>query len=358
MRADDSKVSTMKKTAKTAAFAPCRNESESAEPGQFGGEEFFRQVLESSSDCIKVLNLDAQLVFMSAGGMRVMEIDDFAPFVGCPWFEFWTGDLAVEAHAAVALAKAGGLGRFQGPCRTAKGTPRWWDVQVTPINGPDGRPAHLLAISRDITQLKRAEERQHLLAQEMHHRVKNMLAIVQAIAGQTLRDAVPMRDARESFLARLRTLDAAQDMLIREISEGASIGNVVAAAMEPHTGSSERLRVDGPAVMLGARQALALAMALHELATNAAKYGALSGDAGNIEIAWNIDEPASEGPRLHLRWTERGGPPVTPPAVAGFGSRLIERSLAAEFGGEVSLAYEPNGVVCTIDAPLPALKTA
>src|SRR5688500_9597728 len=95
------------------------------------GDEVLRRVLESSSDCIKVLGLDGRLVFMSVGDMRVMEIDDFGPFVGCPWFEFWTGEYAEAARKAVALAKAGRLGRFQGPCPTAKGTPKWWDVQIT-----------------------------------------------------------------------------------------------------------------------------------------------------------------------------------------------------------------------------------
>ncbi len=120
--------------------------------------EFLRSVLASSGDCIKVLDLDANLVFMSEGGQRVMEVDDFESIRGCPWFEFWHGEGRNDALRAVAAAKAGGVGQFQGAAPTLAGTPRWWDVRVTPILGADGRPEKLLSVSRDITADRRAED--------------------------------------------------------------------------------------------------------------------------------------------------------------------------------------------------------
>src|SRR5918993_872718 len=122
-------------------------------------EEFTRRLLSSSDDCIKVLDLDGHLRFMSEGGQRVMEVSDFCQIDGCHWPSFWTGPAAQEAQAAVETARAGGTGRFQGLSPTVAGTPRWWDVMVTAIKGPDGQPERLLSISRDITEHKQAEDR-------------------------------------------------------------------------------------------------------------------------------------------------------------------------------------------------------
>ncbi|MFC1459524.1 PAS domain S-box protein [Microvirga arabica] len=137
---------------------------------------FLQRVLESSNDCIKVLDLEGRLKFMSEGGKRVMEIDDFSKFVDCPWPDFWEDEGNVAARAAIETAKAGGIGRFQGFARTAKGTPRWWDVQVTPITGPDGKPERILSISRDITEGR--ETADALQASEERFR-----AAVQAVEG-------------------------------------------------------------------------------------------------------------------------------------------------------------------------------
>lgn len=120
--------------------------------------EFLRGVLASSADCIKVLDLDGNLIFMSEGGKKVMEVSDFNAIYGCPWPEFWQGPLREAATSAVETAKQDGTGRFQGPATTMAGTPRYWDVQVTPITGADGRPTSLLSVSRNITASRNAEE--------------------------------------------------------------------------------------------------------------------------------------------------------------------------------------------------------
>lgn len=207
----------------------------------------------------------------------------------------------------------------------------------------------------DITDVKLAQEQQRLLINELNHRVKNTLATVQSVAMQTLRHAATTEQARDDFEVRLIALSRAHDVLTRENWEGASLRKIVRQAIEPYRRSEEdRFKVEGGPVWLPPRMALALAMALQELATNAVKYGALSTDAGRVAIEWTLDF-ADSAPQLRLRWSESGGPPVAAPARQGFGSRLIERSLARDLNGEVSLDFAPAGLVCTVDAPVQKL---
>jgi two-component sensor histidine kinase len=197
---------------------------------------------------------------------------------------------------------------------------------------------------------RQAAEHQKLLIDELNHRVKNTLATVQSIASQTLRTAETMQDANEALEMRLLALSRAHDVLTRESWDGAVLADVVRQALEPYQVYGEsRLHVAGPYVRLTPR--MALAMALHELATNAVKYGALSTKNGTINVLWTVQNGAAP-PRLTLRWVEAGGPAVVAPSRRGFGSRLIERSLAQDLDGEVEIAFAPTGVVCTVDAPV------
>jgi PAS domain S-box-containing protein len=198
----------------------------------------------------------------------------------------------------------------------------------------------------DVTDRRRAEERQLLLVAELNHRVKNTLATVQSIAAYSLRGRGGPAEARAAFEERLFALARAHDVLTREHWEGAELGEIVAQAVEPF-GAGGRFRIEGPPVRLSPRAALAFAMALQELATNAAKYGALSVPAGRIEIAWNRD-----GSDLRFRWTETNGPAVAAPQRRGFGLALIERSLAQDLDGEAAVAFEPGGVECRVRAAL------
>lgn len=314
---------------------------------------FVQTVLAASNDCIKVLNLEGDLTFMSEGGRRVMEVSDFNELRGCPWPSFWEGPSNADATSAVAEAREGRNARFQGPANTAKGNPRWWDVQVTPIPGPDGKPARLLSVSRDITQLKQAEEQQRLLALELNHRIKNVLAMVQAIASQTFRASADPIEARNAFLDRLSALGSAQDLLTQATLTGARMADIVADSFRPH-GREAQVTASGPEVDLSPRCALAMSLALHELTTNAIKYGSLSAEGGRVEVVWTLT-PGPGGPVFTLSWTERGGPPVTPPTRTGFGSGMIQRALSGYVGGTTTLAYEPTGVVFTLTTTLEAL---
>jgi PAS domain S-box-containing protein len=220
-------------------------------------------------------------------------------------------------------------------------------LTVSPIRNAMGEVIGASKIARDITEIKKARQLQKIFVEEMRHRIKNTLSIVQAIAAQTMRSASD--NDRKAFSARLVALASAHDLLtvanwnrasLREITEQA-----LKAFREQHR---DRLIVTGDDdVWLDASKASLLAMALHELATNALKHGALSKDDGQVQVSWSF-VPDDQRTRVRFLWQESGGPQVAPPKQKGFGSLLIERALRAELGG-VRLDFDPQGVICTLD---------
>ncbi|MGU3538650.1 sensor histidine kinase [Methylobacterium sp. A54F] len=320
-------------------------------------EEFNRRILWSSTDCVKVLDLDGRLITLSENGPSIFGVANFAGLIGRPWVGFWScPESREQVMRALDEARAGRSGRFQAMLGAAgtDAAPTWWDIAVAPINGSDGQPERILAVSRDITDLKQNEARQTLLMQELAHRVKNTLALVQAVATQTLRNASSREAAGEALSARLVALAQAHDVLLQGSWSSADLRGLVNGAIILHgDGAPGRFRIVGPDVTLGPRPALTLALMLHELGTNAAKYGALSVPEGHVTVSWHL-AGGEDTERLHLRWEEADGPSVAPPTRTGFGSRMIERSLIHSFGGEVHLTFPPTGVVLTLDAPLSA----
>ncbi|HUQ34754.1 MAG TPA: chemotaxis protein CheB [Aestuariivirga sp.] len=226
-------------------------------------------------------------------------------------------------------------------------------LRARPYVTQDGKVDGVVLMLVDTDAAKRAEEQQKLMINELNHRVKNTLATVQALARQTIRNHDT--DAGQTFEARLAALSRAHDMLNVERWQGASLRDALLRALEPFRTANHRMDLEGPDVRLSPKQALALSMALHELATNAVKYGALSNDRGRVSVRWAI-APLDGSGELHLTWTEEGGPPVAPPKTKGFGSRLIERSLANDLGGDASIEFRPEGVVATIKSPLESLS--
>lgn len=311
---------------------------------------FMKSVLAASEDCIKVLDLSGNLTFMSEGGQRVMEVADFGAIKGCPWPEFWEGPNNAEARAAVSAAREGKSYRFQGDAKTAAGNERYWDVQVSPIFDANGEPEAILSVSRDITKLREEQEKYRLLANELNHRIKNALAMVQAIVHQTLRlHGNDIENAKEQLNNRMRALGQAQDMLMASTKSETTLYGLTVKILEPY-GLGERVHIDGPLVRLAPRAAVAFALAIHELATNSLKYGALSEDTGAVHLIWSFDQA-----RFHLSWIETGGPPVTPPTRRGFGSQVIEKALSGYLSGRATIDYAPEGVRVTVDAPMYAL---
>ena len=251
-----------------------------------------------------------------------------------------------EGTASVALPRSGHSEyRIQ---RLDNQEERWVALSTELIPDDEGRTTRMRGIVQDITTRKLAEEQQVMLTAELVHRSKNILAIIQGIANQTLRNTTSAEDARAAFEARIMALSKAQDVLTHGTkSSSADLADIVANSLSVHAGADEnRIRITGTSVILGSRQSLSMVMALHELGTNAVKYGALSTPDGYIEISWHFEDD-----RFLFHWAEKSGPAVVKPDRRGFGSRLIERTLAASLGGAAELHYHPQGLEFLLNAP-------
>ena len=229
----------------------------------------------------------------------------------------------------------------------------WLSVRSSPVRASDDRLRYVVRVVQDITERKAAEQRQKLLMDELNHRVKNTLATVQSLASQTARGTHTPAAFRERFEGRLIALSKAHDQLTVHHWESADLRALLSGSFAPYAGAGpERVVLRGEDVVLRPRAVLTLAMAVHELTTNAAKYGALSAPGGRIEIQWQPVRADNSRPVLRIDWLERGGPPVADPGQRGFGSKLIEGSIAAELGGTARLTFEPEGLHCQIAIPL------
>lgn len=223
----------------------------------------------------------------------------------------------------------------------------------TPVRDAQGKLIGAINMLVDITERKQAESRQKVLIDELNHRVKNTLATVQSMAGQTARHAESLDDFSQRFQARLLALSRAHDLLTKRNWEDAPVDVLARELLLPFSSqSAERIAIDGPSVDLDPRAALSFTMALNELATNAAKYGALSSAGGRLSLNWRIDSTGT----LRLEWLEQGGPTVVPPTRRGFGTRMIERCIERDLGGELDVIFDPGGVSCRISIPLGSFK--
>jgi two-component sensor histidine kinase len=223
-------------------------------------------------------------------------------------------------------------------------------LRAAPLRDPSGIVQGAVCAAADVTERHRYEDHLKLVLNELNHRVKNTLAIVQSIATLTLKDGDPA--ARADFEQRLLALSAVHNLLTDENWDGARLHAVARASLKTHLGGPrERISYTGEDLRMRPKSAVAISIALHELGTNAMKYGALSTERGSVAVRWTIDDE-----RFRLTWEEIGGPPVQPPTRRGFGSRMIERGLAVELQGTATIHYRPTGVVCAIDAPIAAIR--
>jgi two-component sensor histidine kinase len=222
----------------------------------------------------------------------------------------------------------------------------------------NGKAWRLINIVTDITERKAAEEHIQLLMREISHRSKNLLAVVQAIAGQTVRTSDTTRDFELRFGRRLQGLAASHDLLVTEGWRGAPLDELVRQQLAPFVDAgSERIELDGPNVLLTAEAAQAIGLALHELATNAIKYGALSVPHGKVRVSWAFASNPGAPRHLQMSWVERGGPPVTTPSRKGFGHIVIERMVAESLNGEIAMVFAPEGLNWALSIPMANLVT-
>ncbi|HTB37075.1 MAG TPA: HWE histidine kinase domain-containing protein [Reyranella sp.] len=251
-----------------------------------------------------------------------------------------------EKHALAAIVGAGGS-RFQVEFRIVRpnGEVRWCYGAGIITRDADGKPVRMNGVTVDITDRKRAEERQVLLAREVDHRAKNTLAVVLSVLRLTR--APTTKDFIATVEGRVHALAATHNLLSATRWEGADLGKIVEEEMAPYQANHrQRVITDGPAVVLLPATAQAVALALHELATNAAKYGALSTETGTLAVTWR-----AEGDALVLDWTETGGPPTAEPARLGFGLTIVRSSIEAQFRGGVSYEWRREGLRCTLSIP-------
>lgn len=324
-----------------------------AETALRDSERRHRLIFEQANDIMFTADLDQTITAANPASVAALGLSrdevvgrSIADFVGADDFarssamlrrklaEGGTTQYEVDVHAP-------GSGRLR------------WEINSTLAIDQDGKAIGLHAIARDVTARRAFEERQQLLIDELNHRVKNTLALVQGLALQSFRPDKSPDEARAAFQRRLATLAAAHDLLTREKWEGATLDTLVTDATRPYADAPGRIAAGGPAVRLNPKAAVSLALALHELVTNAAKYGALSVAEGRVAILW-----AAVDGRLRLSWAESGGPAVAAPERRGFGLRMIERALSNDLAGSVALAFDPAGFGCTIDAPMPASAAA
>jgi two-component sensor histidine kinase/PAS domain-containing protein len=308
-------------------------------------ERRFRALVTASSDIIYRMSPDWKEMRHLDG--RSFVVDTEAPSIA------WTTDYLfpedrAEVQAAIDVAVAN-MQPFQQEHRVkqADGSIGWVFSRAVPVTDEQGKIIEWFGAATDITERRRTNEHLRLVVNELNHRVKNTLAMVQAIAIRTFRDVTDLGRAQEQFSARLVALAQANDLLTGERWAGASLSSAIEQALRPHQHDASRYAMQGADVRISPKTALALALAMHELSTNAVKYGAWSNERGQVTIDWSVTDG-----NLHIEWREREGPKVTPPTQRSFGSRLIEKGLAGELGGSVSLHFDPGGVRCVIDAPM------
>ncbi|WP_457093461.1 PAS domain-containing protein [Microvirga sp. P5_D2] len=229
----------------------------------------------------------------------------------------------------------------------------WVAAQGQGTYDPDGTRSGMAGVIQDITDRKHAEERQQLLIRELHHRVKNTLATVQAIVGSTARTANSIDEFYQGFVGRIVSLARTHNLLTEDLWQKAALEELVQTELGPYEDEARnRIIVEGPHLELPSEAAVPIGMAIHELTTNAAKHGALSTFGGQVEVRWRI-EPGAERPMLHFSWRENGGPRVTSPARQGFGSRLLQRVLTTQLQAQVHMDFQEDGLNFTMVMPIP-----
>jgi PAS domain S-box-containing protein len=208
-------------------------------------------------------------------------------------------------------------------------------------------------ILQDVTESKQAEERQQLLIRELHHRVKNTLATVQAIVGSTARTASSIDEFYQGFVGRIVSLARTHNLLTEDLWQKAALEDLVQTELGPYEDEARnRVVIEGPHVELPSEAAVPIGMAIHELTTNAAKHGALSTFGGQVEVRWHV-KPGEERPILHFSWIEKGGPRVSAPTRQGFGSRLLQRVLTTQLQADVSMDFPEDGLRFSMTLPIP-----
>ncbi|MFU1478087.1 PAS domain-containing protein [Roseovarius sp. C7] len=321
-------------------------------------EEFNRSIVDSSGDCIKVLDLDGHVRFLNSTARVQLEIDDETSVVGRHWLSHWPKESHALVRGALDQARSGSGARFSSFRPTDKGTPKWWDVVVTPVLGTDGAPERVVCLARDITAQIRAEEARDLLLREMDHRVKNLFSVAAGMVSMTARSAETPAEMADKLKGRFSALAKAHDLIRSALTDDhhhaeASLETLLSEILRPHLDHArpEQIEISGPEIFLPVEAGTSLALVFHECATNTVKYGALASLEGTLDISWRY-----EGEELVLCWKERiEGGTITEPSSQGFGSRLVSTTTTGQLNGAIDYDWQPTGVIITLRLPLETL---
>lgn len=310
-----------------------------------------RSILAATPDCVKVISADGILEYINERGIELSEYPKAATVIGLDYASFWPEEERDRVRGAIRRAAEGETVRLEGYCPTARGNPRWWEASFAPFK-PGGEASDVrkvVSVTRDITDRRRAEEGQALLMREVDHRAKNALAVVQSVVRLTC--ASDTQSLKRAIEGRISALSRAQTLLAEDRWSGADLRSLLKGELAPFLGD-HRADLAGPPVALPPGAAQPVAMAFHELATNALKHGALSVAGGRLCVSWWLDRQGGVA-QLRLRWAEEGGPPVANmPERRGFGARVLQGTVSGQLGGAVALAWETTGLVCDLTIPL------
>ena len=308
-------------------------------------------IVESSDDAIISNTLDGTITSWNPAAQRLL---GYCPeeVIGRPISILAAPDREDEMAANLARIRRGErVERYDTVRRRKDGSLVDISLTASPIRDATGRIVGASKIARDITARKQSEERQRLLTAELSHRVKNLFAVVQVLAERSASKAASAAECIEAFQARLQALSAAHNALITENWNWASLASLVETALEPYLPEGDRIRLDVQDLRLTPDFALTLALGLNELATNAAKYGALASTTGHITLTARV-EAGENGDEFRLVWQEDGGPAVDTPAITGFGTSLLSQAIEYEHEGSVELDWRKEGLICRMTLPL------
>ena len=318
----------------------------------------FRELLDALPAAVYTTDAAGRITYYNESAV---ELWGYRPPLGsaewCGSWKLYWPDGTPMAHAecpmALALKEDRAVRGMEAAVERPDGTRVPFIPYPTPLHDETGRLVGAVNMLVDISERKRAEEHQQLLVRELHHRVKNTLATVQAIMGSTARSAATVEEFKNAMIGRIGAL-ARTHLLLSEEGATVAFAEILHNELDPFDdGSENRIRLEGPRVEVASRLAVSLGMAIHELTTNAAKYGALSVYGGKVDVRWRVMIEAARH-TLEFDWTESGGPEVSPPARQGFGSRLLDFVLPGQIQAKSHIDYRPEGVRVHCTLPLPA----
>ncbi len=315
-------------------------------------EHRFRALVECAPVCIHEIDLNGRLCSMNATGLEMLGVKTADEIVGTPYLDCVVPAERDRVRQLLERACMGQPAEFEFTAILGDNL-RIVTSSLVPLKNQRGEVMRVMGVSQDITERKEAERRQTLMIQELDHRVKNNLAAVLSIAAQTIGGSESLDDFDSAFTGRIQSLAAVHEMLAHAHWEGVEFGQLLGRILEPYRRRNmSRISMTGSVVVVPARIAAPMCMIIHELVTNAAKYGALTDDKGRVLIGWAQESFGDDERALRVTWEEVGGPPVSPPKRQGRGTTLIERMVSYQLHGDASIDFSPYGVKCEMTVPL------